>query len=420
MSRLQKLAVASLFAMCALDGFDIFAITFAAPAIEAEMQIGKAALGLIFSAALVGMAFGSLLLAPLADIYGRRNLLVASLLLMIGGTLWTFLSTGLFDLVASRLVTGLGVGTMAAVINPLAAEYCNTARRDVSVTIVNLGFPVGAIVGGLVAAYVLPTWGWRMLFLAASGLGCAMLLLVLLWLPEPIGGIVARRGPGALGQLNAFLRRCGQPVVDSFPQVARAGQKRSMALIMGRGEWPFTLMTTAIFFLFSLSLYYIQSWIPSLIVTAGFSASKAALASTAMSLSGIVGGLVFATLAARIGLKPVVVLAMGLTAVAICLFGIVPTELSLLVAMSMIVGAGTIGGMSNLYAILSRSFPASARASGTGFVIGAGRFGAAVGPALGGLLFASGYDRSGVSIVMALPACAAALLLLLRRPRDFA
>lgn len=420
MHRVQKLSILALTAMCALDGLDLFAITFAAPVIGREMAIGKAAIGLVLAAALAGMALGSLFLSPLADIYGRRRPLLFSLLMMIGGTLWTALAGNLFDLIGSRLITGLGVGTMAAVINPLAAEYANAKRRDISVAIVNLGLPAGAIVSGILAAWMIPLLGWRALFLVASGLGMVMLAIVLLWLPESIVGILSRGGPATQTRLNHLLNRCGQPASVAPDAIRPRARRRSIRLLLTPAELPATVAAAAIFFLFTLSLYYIQSWVPSLITGAGHTVSQAALAATAMSVSGVLGGSAFAFLVPRLGLKRVVIAAVTLTGLAIVLFGVVPMDLPVLVAMSVLVGASTIGGMVNLYAILSRNFPPSARASGIGFVIGVGRFGSALGPALGGLLFSLGHERAMVSLVMAMPALLAAALLLRIRQRDYA
>ena len=420
LSPVQKLAIAMIVAMCALDGVDVFSITFAAPAIERELLLGKAQLGLVFSSALAGMALGSLFLSPLADAYGRRALLIGSLCLMVIGTLWTSVAGGFGDLALSRLVTGLGIGTMVAVNNPLAAEYANARTRDFSVALLNLGYPAGAMAGGLLAAWMLPAFGWRALFMVAAAMGFVMLVLVLVWLPEPIVGILARRGPATLDRLNAFLRRCGQPEIASLPPATPASRGSALGLVLGRSAWRYTLRITAIYFLFMLSIFYIQLWIPSMVVTAGYSPSKAALASTLMSLSGVVGGTILSALVPRLGLKTIVTTGIALTAVAIMLFGVVAPRFEILAAISVLVGVGTIGGMANLYAILSRSFPGEARASGTGFVIGIGRIGSALGPAFAGLLFSLGYGRMGVSLVLALPALAAALILALGRQRDFA
>lgn len=418
MRQFQILALAIVILLCALDGFDVFAITFAAPAIEREFAIGKAALGVAFSSGLIGMALGSLLLAPAADIYGRRRLVFVSLTLMVIGTLWTATVGSIGALALSRLLTGLGIGAMISTINPMAAEYANARRRDFAVSLLNIGYPLGGMIGGVTAAQMLPVLGWRAIFVTAAILAVVMGIIVATCLPEPIPGILARPGETGLARVNHYLAQCGQPPLATLPAPA-TGNRRSFALLLGRGEWANTLRITAIYFLFVLAVFFIQTWLPSLVAQMGYTPSSAAIVSTIMNLSGIVGGLTLSLLAPRLGLKPTVVLAMLLTVAAIVLFGMVTPSLGWLQAVAVLVGVSTIGGMTNLYAVVSRSFPAAARASGTGFVIGIGRFGSALGPALGGALLAMGFERGAVGWIMAVPAAGAALILLLTRVRSF-
>lgn len=411
MSAFQIGAVAIIVVLCALDGFDVFAITFAAPTIEREMGIGKGQLGLVFSAGLIGMAVGSFLLSPLADAYGRRTMVIASLVLMMLGTLWTALAPDLIGLALSRFGTGLGIGAMIAVINPLAAEYANGRRRDLSVTLLNLGFPVGGVIGGLLAAQLLPVYGWRSIFYAAAALALVMLVVVLAFLPEPITGLLARSRPDALARVNAYLARCGQPALYELPPIPPKRPSRSVAAVLGRADRAGTLTVASIYFLYVMSVFYIQSWIPSMVASAGYAPSEAAIVSVWMNVTGVVGGLLFGFAAIRFGLKPMVITAFACTAAAIVLFGIVPPRLGVLTAMAAFVGFSTIGGMAVLYAVVSRSFPGATRASGTGFVIGLGRVGSAIGPLLAGMLFALGFERALVSIAMAAPAILAAIIL---------
>lgn len=413
MSRFQVAAVALVVALCALDGFDVFAITFVIPAIEQEWSVGKAELGMVLSAGLLGMALGSLLIAPLADIWGRRRVLIPNLALVTAGTAWSAFAAGPVDLGMSRLITGLGIGAMIAIINPLAAEYSNARRRDLSVTLLNLGFPAGAILGGLLAAWLLPQYGWRALFLLATGLGAIMLLLAWRWLVEPIGSLLARPDARTLDRANVYLRLCGQPPLTALPMVEASAKRRSpFALLTQRGLALTTLHVMAVYFLYVVSLFYIQSWIPAMVVGAGFDASQAARVSVWMNLGGIVGGLTLSMATARIGLKTCVALAFVGGALTIAAFGSIGHRIEIFMAVGALLGFFTIGGMAGLYAVVSRSFPAGVRASGTGLVIGFGRVGSAIAPVTAGLLFALGFDRALVSIVMAVPAILAALLLL--------
>ncbi|GLS99363.1 MFS transporter [Sphingobium jiangsuense] len=413
MSRFQIMAVTLVIALCALDGFDVFAITFVIPQLEKEWGVGKAELGLVLSAGLFGMAAGSLLIAPLADIWGRRRVLLPSLALVTAGTAWSAAASGPLDLGLSRLATGIGIGAMIAIINPLAAEYSNARRRDLCVTLLNLGFPVGAIIGGMIAAWILPQFGWRMLFVCAAGLGVVMIALAARWLPEPVASLIARPSPSTLDRVNLYLRLCNQPELSALPAAAAKKDRPSALSLLARRDMAvLTLRVMAVYFLYVVSLFYIQSWIPAMVVGAGFTPSQAAHVSVWMNGGGIAGGLLLGLVASRIGLRQCVALAFAAGAATIAAFGLATIGIVALSAMAALLGCFTIGGMAGLYAVVSRSFPAEARASGTGLVIGVGRLGSAIAPATGGLLFSLGFGQLFVSALMAIPAVIAALLVL--------
>lgn len=411
MSSTQWLGIAVTVALCALDGFDVLAITFAAPAIARSWGIDKSQVGFVFSAGLLGMALGSFFLAPAADRYGRRTLVLLSLAIMVSGTLWTGASASLQSLVFSRLYTGLGIGAMIAVINPLAAEYANARRRDVAMSLVNVGFPIGGVVGGMIAAIALPIYGWRALFWGASVLGTVAALLVLIALPEPATTIAVRGGPNALARVNAYLRRCGRRPVESLDGVSKLTGTPIVALFCGELA-PVTLAITAIYLLFVMTMFFMQSWLPTLVADLGLAAGPAAGIAVWLSIGGIAGGLVLGMAAMRFGLKPVVLAALFMATAVVAMFGFVPANPVLLKLAAAVAGFAVFGGMIGLYAVVSRSFPVAVRASGTGFAIGIGRLGSAFPPLLAGGLLAGGFGRIGVCVLMALPALLAGLLLI--------
>ena len=423
MSRTQVVAIVVTMALFALDGFDVLAITFAAPAVARDWGIGKAALGTAFSAGLVGMAAGSFLIAPLADVRGRRALTMFSLVLMIAGCLWTALTGGLGDLIASRLLTGLGVGTMIAVVIPLAAEYSNARRHDLAVSLLNIGYPVGGVAGGLLAAHLLPVHGWRTIFVCAAALGAAMLVISWLWLPEPVPSLIARprrtarAQAAALAQVNAFLMRCGHAAVTHLPPPA-SRTTVPLTKLFRDGMTATTLKVTATYFLYVMTNFYLQTWVATLIANLGFPASQAAAVAVWVSLGGICGGLAVGALSGRIGLKGLAIAAQIGAVISIIALGFTPANLVLLRIASAVAGFFTLGAMIALYSVVARAFPAQMRASGTGFVVGSGRLGSALSPALAGLLFSTGLHQGAVSAVMAMPALLAAAVLLSYRVRS--
>jgi benzoate transport len=415
MSRAQWVAVVITVALCALDGFDILAITFAAPGIVASWGISKAQLGIVFGVGLMGVAAGSLLIAPLADVYGRRPMIIGCLMLLAVSMAFTATANTIFLLTVWRLLTGLGIGAMVATTNPLAAEYANARRRDLAVGLLNVGFPIGGVLGGGFVTWLLRHHDWRSIFIFGSSLSLAMLPLVLVYMPEPVGFLIEQRGPRALDRVNALLRRCGHQVVAALPAAAsakRAGVARLID-IFSRDLLRTTLHVAAIFFLTIMTVFYMLSWMPQMVADLGFPASAAASVSVAANLSGVVGGVVIGWLAGRYGVKRLTLLAMLGMGISTALFGYVPADLLTLQLSAALAGFFIFATMIGLYSIISRTFPTHVRATGTGFTIGIGRVGSALSPLLAGLLFASGIGRAPVSLTMATAVLLGAALLAL-------
>ncbi|WP_375392798.1 MFS transporter [uncultured Sphingomonas sp.] len=411
MSRFQWMAVAITVALCALDGFDVLAITFAAPAIAAGWGITKAGLGWVFSAGLLGMAGGSFFLAPLADVIGRRPLVLVSLAIMAVGSFVAASAGGIPLLLTARLCTGVGVGAMIATINPLGAEYANERRREVALSVLNIGYPLGGVVGGFVAALLLPHLGWRAIFLTGGVLDVTMFVVAIALLPEPLAFLLARPRPGSLARANAYLRRCGHAPVTELPPAALRQAAPTIQLFRG-GMAALTLQVTAIYLLYVISMFFMQNWLPTLVTDRGYTPAQGATVSMLMSIGGIAGGLFVGAAAGRLGLKAVVVGAMLLAACFIAVFGLTPRDLLLLSVGAVVVGVALFGGMIGLYSVISRTFPVGMRASGTGLVIGIGRLGSVTSPIVAGALFTAGLAAGAVSAVMAVPALVAGILLL--------
>src|SRR5579863_2723545 len=164
MTRMQILVVAITVGLTALDGFDVLSSSFAAPGIAREWGIDRAALGVVLSMDLLGMALGSIFLGGVADQIGRRNTLLGCLVLMTLGMTMVVGSHTVAGLCFWRIITGLGIGGMLASNNAVAAEFSNVRRRDLSVSVMAIGYPLGAIVGGSIAAQLLKGSTWRVVF----------------------------------------------------------------------------------------------------------------------------------------------------------------------------------------------------------------------------------------------------------------
>ena len=416
LSRPQILAIGVTTLLSALDGYDVLSVTFAAPAITASWGIGRAALGVVLSAGLVGMAGGSLALAPLADVVGRRVMVFCGLALMAAGMLMSAGAHGVADLAGWRVATGLGIGVLVAVITPLAAETSNARRRSLAVSIMAAGYPAGGLIGGLGSAWLLRAYGWPAVFTAGGVAALALLPVVALGLSESPAFLLGRRGPDRLSRINRLLAYWGHeasPDLGAPPPRPRGG---GYPRLFAAGQLGRTVQVTIANLLYVLTVYYVLSWLPQLVADAGFAPSTASLVSGAANAAGVLGGVGLGALAHRRRVSTLTIAAMIGLAASTAALGLSPPSLPLLVAASAVCGLFLYAGIAGVYALLAQSFAPEARATGSGFVIGVGRGGSALAPYAAGALFAAKLSRAEVSLVFAAIAALAAAVLWLRRP----
>jgi benzoate transport len=420
MSAFQIVAVAITIGLNALDGFDVVSISFAAPGITEEWGVGRDALGVVLSMGLFGMAAGSLLVAPVADVIGRRPMILLCLLAMGAGMLLSATANDIYWLSAWRILTGLGIGAMLASITAMSAEFSNDKRKDFAVAAMSVGYPIGVVLGGSVAAWLLGQYDWRAVFIFGGIITFVFVPLVLWRLPESISFLMQKRPDGALERINQTLAKMRHPTIEAIPDAPPKSERGSPTDIFRPALLPITLVLTTTYFLHILTFYYMQTWLPSIIVDLGYSQSQGTSVLVWANLGGAVGGAALGWLAHHYGVKPLTVLVALLTGVVVALFGQVhAAELTLIQVVVFVAGFMWNATIIGLYALAARSFPTQARASGTGFMIGIGRGGSVLAPIMAGFLFDGGYGRDTVSLLMALGSVAAAvvLALALRAPR---
>lgn len=417
MRPLQIAAVTLCVLLNALDGFDVLAISFASPGIAEEWGIDRAALGLVLSMELIGMALGSVVLGGLADRIGRRPTVLACLVIMAGGMALATTAGSVVNLSIIRLVTGLGIGGMLACTNALVAEYSNDRHRNLAVAIMAAGYPMGAIVGGSIATGLLASGHWRDVF--TFGAAATALFLPIAWflLPESIGFLVQKRGPGAMEKINATLRRLGHETVSALPPAPQRAAKPSIGDLFAPGLARSTVLLTLAYFCHIMTFYFILKWIPKIVVDMGHAASKAGDVLVWANVGGLAGATFLSLLTYRVAVRKLVIVAMAASTVLVALFGQGQETLGGLALIAGAAGFCTNAGVVGLYALFAKVFPTSVRAGGTGFVIGIGRGGAALGPIVAGFLFTAGFDLSFVAVLMGSGSLIAAGALLLLRER---
>lgn len=415
----QVIAVGLATALNALDGFDVLSISFAAPGIAKDWGIDRAALGLVLSMELFGMAVGALILGTVADRIGRRPTILGCLCVMALGMGLASTATSLPILSIYRLFTGFGIGGMLAATNAITAECSNARRRNLSVAIMAGGYPMGAIIGGLVASSLLASTGrWESVFEFGALATLCFIPLVLWLVPETIAFLLHRRPANALARINRTMVRQGRSALDALPPADPVKSGLSLAHLFAPGVASVTLLLTLAYFSHMMTFYFLLKWIPKIVVDLGFSPALAGGVLVWANVGGASGSIVISLLTQRFGVRPLVVGSMLCASVTVAAFG---QGFTTLAGLSMIVGVAGFfanGAVAGLYAVIAQSFPAALRAGGTGFVIGVGRAGAALGPILAGLLFSTGWSLSAVAIVMACGTAVGGIVLAMVRYRE--
>lgn len=413
MRPLQIAAIAVCILLTALDGFDVLSISFASPGIASEWGINRAALGIVLSMELIGMAVGSIIFGSFADSRGRRPTVFICLLLMAVGMYLASTAASVQTLSAFRFVTGLGIGGMLASVNALTAEFANSKQRSLAVVLMAAGYPVGVIIGGAIASDLLVTHDWRSVFLLGAVATTAFFPVVWFFLPESVAYLADRQPPGALEKINRTLTRFGHPAIDALPAPRAAKARVSVSELFTPRLRRTTILLTLAYFLHIMTFYFILKWIPKIVVDMGFEPSLAGKVLVWANIGGLAGSLLLGFLSLRFQVRGLVIVALILGAVGVVWFGMGQADLKELSIAAAGAGFFTNAAVVGMYAMLAQLFPTDVRAGGTGFAIGVGRGGSAVGPIFAGVLFAGGAALPLVAVVMAGGSVIAAVLLAL-------
>jgi MFS family permease len=429
---MQVLVIVLTVFLNALDGFDVTSISFASPGIATEWGLDRAALGIVLSMELIGMALGSIFLGGVADKIGRRPTVLGCLVVMALGMFMVTTSSGviggaigpvigalgfdidarLLDLAVWRIVTGLGIGGMLASVNAVSAEFANLRRRSLSVSIMSIGYPLGAVFGGMVAAQLLKVYDWRSVFYFGSIVTVVLLPFIFVFVPETVHWLAQKQPANALERINYTLRRMGHATVSALPTLTAQASRNSIGDIFRPGLLLITVLVTAAYFFHITTFYFILKWVPKIVVDFGFQPSSAAGVLVWTNVGGATGGAVLGLLTLKYGVRGLTIAAMLLSTVAVTVFGQTPHDLFQLSLICCIAGFGTNAAIVGMYSIFAQAFPTHVRAFGTGFAVGVGRGGSVLAPIVAGFLFQAGYQLPGVAFLMGLGSLVAAGVLL--------
>jgi benzoate transport len=423
LTRFQLFAIGVCVCLNMLDGFDILAMSFAASGVKADWHLANSQLGYLLSAGLIGMGVGSLTVAPWADRFGRRPIVLLSVSIAALGMTASAAASGLGQLLVLRVFTGIGIGGTIASVAVIVSEYAPQRWRSVALGLYATGYSIGATIGGILTTLAVDRFGWRSAFAIGGALTLALLPVAWYRLPESLEFLLTRRPPFALERVNALLVAIRQAPVLALPEVAkpvappgvaraaRGGMHRlrsSLALLITRT----TVLAWCVFFCTMAGFYFIVSWTPRLLTAAGLSAKQGLTGGILLNLGGIAGCGLYALAASRFSARLLLTLSLVATALLIGAFGQSMHHFAVALSTGLLLGTIANAAMAGLYAVGPTLYPTAVRATGMGSAIGIGRFGAILAPIVSGALLDAGWTPARLYVLFVIPYLIAALAML--------
>lgn len=409
--KLELLTLLLCFVLNMLDGMDVLVVSYTAPVFSKEWTIAPSTLGVIFSAGLAGMTLGALFIAPYADKFGRKSMILLATLTIGFGMILSGFAQNVTQFALLRFFTGLGIGAMLASVTALVSEFAPEKYRNMAVTIAIAGYPLGAVTAGILAAFLIPSFGWQSLFLVA---GCLSLLMfpVCLWLlPESVSLLIARQPRNALVRVNRVLVRLGEDPRSVLPEIAAGKSKGANFVTLLKGDYrKVTILNFFSFFFAFMTLYFLTSWIPQIASDAGLPVEQSIYAGATFNIGAFVGLMFLGWVSTSAALGKTIFKFFFFAASLMVVFSILHSPLPLFFVEIFLLGLLIQGGFGGMYAMAARSYPPEIRTTGVGFALGAGRFGAVFGPYLAGIIIALGGGLLGSFLIFSIPTMLAGLI----------
>ncbi|MEG2357840.1 aromatic acid/H+ symport family MFS transporter [Acinetobacter sp.] len=397
------------------DGYDLAINGVVLPLLMQDWGLSAVQAGMLASTALAGMMFGAMFFGSLADKIGRKKVIMICIVLFSGLTFAGGFASNPTEFAILRFLAGLGIGGVMPNLVALTSEYAPQKMRSTLVTTMFSGYAVGGVMAALLGSWFTPSFGWQIMFFIA---GIPLFLLPVIWkfLPESLAFIVKENKQD---KARSIVRRLApnlavsESTTFSLPKVD-VPESANVVSLFRRGRAANTLLFWLAFFTCLLTMYALSSWLPKLMMAAGYSMDNSLMFMMVMNVGAVVGIVGGGVLADRFHLKPVLMCLGIMGAIVMSLMGFQSNQF-LLYILVFLAGAASIGSQMLLYSYVAQFYPLAIRSTGIGWSSAIGRMGAIVGPILiGGLLgmnLPAYFNFMAVGLPVLITAIAVALIM---------
>ncbi|WOE30862.1 MULTISPECIES: MFS transporter [unclassified Acinetobacter] len=400
------------------DGYDLAINGVALPLLMEDWGLTAVQAGMLASTALAGMMFGAMIFGSLADKIGRKKVIMICIVLFSGLTFAGGFASNPTEFAILRFLAGLGIGGVMPNLVALTSEYAPQKMRSTLVTTMFSGYAVGGVLAALLGAWFTPQYGWEIMFWIA---GIPLFLLPVIWkfLPESLTFIVKENRQQEARQIVRRLDRQVTVKDDTVFELHQVDvpESASVSSLFKRGRAMNTLLFWLAFFTCLLTMYALSSWLPKLMMAAGYSMDNSLMFMMVMNIGAVIGIVGGGILADRFHLKPVLMCLGLIGAIVMSLMGLQSNQF-LLYLLVFLAGAASIGSQMLLYSYVAQYYPLAIRSTGIGWSSAIGRMGAIVGPILIGALLGMSLPAYVNFIAVGLPVLITAIAVSLIRHED--
>ena len=406
LSGFQKWIIALCLLVVIVDGLDVAVMGFIAPSLKEQWGISNSDLAPVISAALFGLTIGAMVAGPMADKFGRKKVLLVCVWGFGLFTLAGALADSVSHLVVLRFIAGLFMGGVMPQCVTLATEYSPKRITSFLITVVICGFSLGAAMGGFLASWLIPAFGWQSMLVVAGIVPC-LLALVLTWkLPESTGFMILKKQPSE--KIRRYIAKIATEPLPKDVQfvlpAAPAKADKPMQTVLNSHYLIGTLCLWGCYFFGLFAVYLLGSWLPLITKEAGFTTSESSIIAAVFQLGGPLGCITVGYLMDKFGNHRVLALCYVAVAASLAAIVMASGSFALFCVVCFLIGATLNGGNTGMNALSSVFYPVSARATGNSWMHGVGRIGAILSAFVGAHLLNLGWHIDRIFLMLMIPA----------------
>lgn len=419
LSGFQKWIIALCLLVVIVDGLDVAVMGFIAPSLKEQWGISNSDLAPVISAALFGLTIGAMVAGPLADKFGRKKVLIACVWGFGLFTLAGAAADSVTHLIVLRFIAGLFMGGVMPQCVTLATEYSPKRITSFLITVVICGFSLGAAMGGFLASYLIPHFGWQSMLVVAGTVPCILAVVLMFKLPESTGFMILKKQP-----VDKIRRYVSQIATSPLPAdvefvlpAAPVKADKPMQTVMNSHYLIGTVCLWGCYFFGLFAVYLLGSWLPLITKEAGFSTSEASIIAAVFQLGGPLGCITVGFLMDKFGNHRVLAICFVLVAISLAAITFASGSFALFCVVCFLIGATLNGGNTGLNALSSVFYPVSARATGNSWMHGVGRIGAILSAFVGAHILNLGWHIDSIFLMLMVPALLVTLCIFIKAMR---